>query len=74
MFAPHNELTIVRHCLESFGWDRCLAESNWFVLEALGWDFKDPFDNIMEVCDGMGATQEQKDLVFYKNAERWYQC
>jgi len=23
MFAPNNEFEIVRHCLESFGWDRC---------------------------------------------------
>ena len=74
MFGPYDELVIVRHCLESFGWDRCMAESNWFVSDVLGLKFKDTFDNIMEVCDAMGASQEQKDLVFYKNAERWYQC
>merc|ERR1719210_2420170 len=59
MFAPHDVFDIVKHCVNEFGWERCLAESNWFVQEGRGYDFIKTFDNIMTVCDKLGATQDQ---------------
>lgn len=65
-------LHVLRHCIKEFGWDKCLAESNWFVGEAIGWKFSETFSNVMKVCKELGATQEQLNKVFYENAEKWY--
>lgn len=65
---------VLKHCIESFGWDRGVAESNWFVCEGLGWKLDKPFDLLSQACDELGATQAQRDKVFWINAERWYNC
>jgi len=67
-------IEVFKHCIESFGWDRCVAESNWFVSEGLGWSLNKPFDLVSQACDELGATEQQRDKVFWINAERWYNC
>lgn len=65
-------IPFIKFCLEQFGWDRCIAESNWFVSEGIGHEYSDVFKYIMQACDDLGATQEQKDMVFVNNAIKFY--
>jgi len=60
------------HALKSFGADRVLAESNWFVNTAMGKGYYDSFTNVLEACKRAGYTQEQTDAVFLNNAKRVY--
>jgi len=63
---------VMLHCIKEFGYDRCLAESNWFMIEGFGGTVVEPMQLLMQYCQELGATQEQLDMVFFKNAERWY--
>merc|ERR1712110_1326628 len=58
---------VMTHCLKAFGWDKCLAESNWFMIEGFGGTVVTPMKLLMECCEELGATQEQLDKVFAEN-------
>ena len=67
-----NPAPFLDHALKSFGSDRVLAESNWFVNTAMGKSFYDTFTSVLEACKRAGYTQEQTDAVFANNAKRVY--
>lgn len=62
----------MKHCLQAFGFDRCLAESNWFLIECFGHAYSLPYQLLLKSCEELGATQDEKDMVFFKNAEKFY--
>lgn len=72
--AEVDPVEVLKFCIESFGWERGVAESNWFVSEGHGWKLNKPFDFLSQACDELGATRAQRDKVFWINAERWYNC
>jgi len=62
----------MEHALKTFGPERCLAESNWFVNTAMGVGYDVTFNHVMDACKNIGYTQAQIDAVFYGNAKRCY--
>jgi L-fuconolactonase len=54
-----------------FGYERLLAESNWFVgsSDEIS-SYHSVYTLLMEACDRAGATDEDKALVFHGNARR----
>jgi L-fuconolactonase len=55
-----------------FGYERLLAESNWFVGSSGGSSYHSVYTLLMEACDRAGATDKQKAMVFHENARRAY--
>ena len=55
-----------------FGYERCLAEGNWFVSEGLGESYGRVFELLKEGCERAGATAAQERAVFAGNARRVY--
>ena len=49
----------MEHALKTFGPERCLAESNWFVNTAMGVAYDVTFNHIMDACKRLGYTQAQ---------------
>jgi len=62
----------LREALAAFGFDRCLAESNWFVSEALGRPYARSFEDLQVALDAVGATDADRRAVFADNARRVY--
>ena len=60
------------HAIREFGFDRVLAESNWFVSTAMGFDYDDTFGKVMDALRRAGATPAQVESVFEGNARRVY--
>jgi predicted TIM-barrel fold metal-dependent hydrolase len=58
--------------LASFGVSRVMAESNWFVNEAMGHKYGDTFEMVLAATRRAGYTAEQTDAVFVDNAVRVY--
>lgn len=54
-----------------FGYERLLAESNWFVGSSDDSTYHSVFTLLMEACDRAGATDEEKAMVFHENARRF---
>ena len=59
--------------VKSFGFDRCMAESNWFVNVAMGDNYWKAFEIQKEVCEELGANKEDMDKIFFTNCERHYE-
>ena len=62
----------IDHALSAFGFERCLAEGNWFVSEGLGESYGRVFELLKEGCERAGATAAQERAVFAGNARRLY--
>ena len=62
----------IDHALQVFGFERCLAEGNWFVSEGLGESYGRVFELLKEGCERAGATAAQERAVFAGNARRVY--
>lgn len=60
------------HALSVFGPDRVMAESNWFVSEAVGDAYDKSFGLVLQACKRAGYDQAQTDKVFAGNAKRVY--
>lgn len=60
------------HALNVFGADRVMAESNWFVNEAMGKTYDDSFNMVAAACERAGYSEAQIDAVFCGNAKRVY--
>jgi predicted TIM-barrel fold metal-dependent hydrolase len=60
------------HAIGVFGFERVLAESNWFVNNAKGEAYDLMFILIRQSCERLGATMEQISAVFSGNAARVY--
>ena len=60
------------HAIQTFGFDRVIAESNWFVNEAMGEAYDHTFVLVRQSCERLGATREQIEAVFCGNACRVY--
>jgi len=60
------------HAISAFGFERVMAESNWFVNTAMGDAYDKMFLCVKESCERLGATPEQIDMVFSGNARRVY--
>ena len=72
-----DETEIVRylvHVLRTFGYSRCLAESNWFVCvaEGLNLRYDRNFGLLLKALDHLAATEEEKNMVFVGNARKIY--
>lgn len=59
----------VRHVIESFGYDRVMFASNWFVISTFS-TWQSWFEMVLEICDELQATEEEKDALFRKTAMR----
>jgi len=58
--------------VKAFGFQKIMAESNYLVNVARGDDYWMAFEMLEKACEELGATQEQKDNVFFKNCENFY--
>ena len=58
--------------LQTFGFDRVLFESNWFVLKALGYPYSWVVNHIKEAVLRNGGGQAELNKVFQVNADRVY--
>ena len=65
-------MEMLRYTIKTFGFDRCLAESNWFVTEVKQDAYNFPFEMTLDVMREMNATDEQINNVFVNNAQDWY--
>ena len=55
-----------------FGYERLLAESNWFVGSSDESSYHYVYTLLMEACDRAGASDAEKAMVFHGNARRAY--
>jgi|TARA_B110000208_G_scaffold98457_1_gene122999 L-fuconolactonase len=62
----------LEHALRSFGFDRCLAEGNWFVNAAMGDAYDASFNKLLAACAAVGASDAEVASVFAGNARRVY--
>ena len=60
------------HALAAFGFDRCLAEGNWFVNAACGDAYDKSFGLLKAACARAGASDADVARVFASNARRVY--
>jgi predicted TIM-barrel fold metal-dependent hydrolase len=60
------------HAIGAFGFNRVMAESNWFVNNAKGESYDMMFVLIRQSCERLGASPEQMNAVFSGNAARTY--
>lgn len=60
------------HAIASFGFDRIIYESNWFVSEALGDAYDKTAIMLLQACRRAKATKEDLHKVFVGNACRVY--
>mmetsp|Transcript_32398 Transcript_32398/g.92277 ORF Transcript_32398/g.92277 Transcript_32398/m.92277 type:complete len:294 (-) Transcript_32398:2-883(-) len=58
--------------IAAFGFDRILYESNWFVSEAMGFDYDRSATLLLEACRRAGATDDDLKKVFRSNAVKVY--
>lgn len=54
----------LQHALKTFGWDRCLYESNWFVSKGKGDMIDKTFLATHKACKDLGANEKQLEAVF----------
>ena len=47
----------IDHALSAFGFDRCLAEGNWFVSDRMGDPYSRVFQLLRDACDRAVRTQ-----------------
>lgn len=64
-----NPKPIIRHALKAFGFDRCIAEGNWFVAQG---QYANSFDQLGAVLQEMKAPEKARAAVYAKNAENVY--
>ena len=62
----------LEHALKTFGYDRCLYESNWFVNKAMGHQIDTSYMDINKAMIQMGASKQEMEAVFGNNAKRVY--
>lgn len=67
---PQSIQNILHHVLTSFGYDRCLAESNWFVSNGKGW--ANSLRAVLSVLKAQNAPPEAVQAVFELNAAKLY--
>ena len=72
MWGKEDPQPYLEHALKTFGWHRCLYESNWFVNQAWGDNIDKTFLATHKACIDLGADQIQMDAVFKNNAVRVY--
>ena len=72
LFFIEDPTPLTKHCLQVFGYDRCLYESNWFMFAAEGIDWDKNYSQLLKCLDDLGASEEEKDKVFRLNAKRVY--
>ena len=47
----------IDHALSAFGFERCLAEGNWFVSDRMGDPYSRVFQLLKDACDRAVRTQ-----------------
>ena len=62
----------LRYTIKTFGFDRCMAESNWFVTEVKEDAYNYPFEMTLAVMREMNATDEHINDVFVNNGQKCY--
>ena len=62
----------LEHALKTFGYDRCMYESNWFVNKATGDMLDKTFIANHKACLALSANESQLEAVFKSNAIRVY--
>jgi predicted TIM-barrel fold metal-dependent hydrolase len=72
MFELEDSSSLTKHSLQEFGFDRCVYESNWFMTSAYKNTWDRNYDQILNALEELGATEEEKDAVYRKNAIRVY--
>ena len=66
-------LKFMNFAIASFGFERVMYESNWFVLEVLeGCKYDKTAKVVLDALCSQNATQEDMNAVFFGNAERIY--
>lgn len=68
-WQPENLAPIVKHCIDSFGVDRCIFASDWPVCLG-GATLKEWVHGLKEVTKPYGAAAQKK--IFHDNAEKFY--
>ena len=58
--------------IETFGYDRVLYESNWFVSKIFGSKYDDTAKLIYKVLLSRKASRSEIENVFYQNAKKVY--
>jgi len=61
----------VTHALHSFGYERCLFGSDWFVC-TLASPVKRWVAALCDIVDGDGASMDQKRALFGRTARKLY--
>mmetsp|Transcript_63070 Transcript_63070/g.148114 ORF Transcript_63070/g.148114 Transcript_63070/m.148114 type:complete len:298 (+) Transcript_63070:139-1032(+) len=67
-----NPADFLDRAIQSFGFDRLLYESNWFVNEAMGDHYDKTASLVYDACQRAGATEADTNKVFHANACRVY--
>ena len=70
--AVLNRASYFDEIIALFGYDRLLAESNWFVGSSDSSRYDAPYTLLLEACERAGATDAEKEMVFSGNARRAY--
>ena len=70
--AVLNRASYFDEIIALFGYDRLLAESNWFVGSSDTSLYHSPYTLLLEACERAGATDAEKEMVFSGNARRAY--
>merc|ERR1712216_19291 len=58
------------HAIKTFGYNRCMYESNWFVSKAMGDLYDSTFKHVSTSLVRLQASEEEKQAVFVGNALR----
>ncbi len=61
----------IRHCIETFGPDRCMFESN-FPVDKQGCSYTVLFNAFQRICDEAGYTAAERADLFAGTARRFY--
>ncbi len=61
----------IRHCIETFGPDRCMFESN-FPVDKQGCSYTVLFNAFQRICDQAGYTKSERADLFAGTARRFY--
>jgi len=66
-------LPYLEFALNTFGYDRCMYESNWFVSAAMGDAYSKTYEYVCKALHNLEATSEEQEQVFCGTAVRVYQ-
>ena len=59
----------IDHALSAFGFERCLAEGNWFVSDRMGDPYSRVFQLLKDACDRAVRTQTPSAAGCTRDAE-----